>query len=101
MTDRDTPTFEERMMDKVIAAAQNKPKAKRFKGRFCCEWDCESEAAFHIQGGSGHPDDNTDSCEAHVGVMLGTPDWAQNDNTWWDVSLIPESELDRWKGKKR
>ena len=70
---------------------------KRFPGLFCCVMECEAEAMFQIEGTHHHPDDNTQACEAHVGELLGTPDWADYENTWWDVGLIPESELERWR----
>ena len=70
---------------------------KKFAGMFCCVMECEKEAAFEVRGTHGHPEDSTHACEAHVGELLGTPDWADYENTWWDVGTIPESELQRWR----
>lgn len=76
----------------LIAKAK---EPQKFPGRFCCLWDCELEARFNIIGESNHPDDETDSCEEHVGVMLGSPDWLETDNIAWTVVDIPETELTR------
>ncbi len=42
---------------------------------WCCFLDCDHEAEFDIYGDSAHHEDNTQACEAHVGALLGTPDW--------------------------
>lgn len=38
---------------------------------------CGKEAEFQIYGDFGHPEDVADACEDHVGVLLGTPEWAE------------------------
>jgi hypothetical protein len=51
--------------------------------------ECQKEAEFDIYGQSGF-EDNTQACEEHVGVLLGTPDWAKKETTEWTVVLIRE-----------
>lgn len=49
---------------------------------------CGKAAEFAVYGGSEHPEDYTDACEAHVGVMLGTPMFVEGDNVRWTVEVI-------------
>jgi hypothetical protein len=38
----------------------------------CCYIECGQAASFRIEWGPiAHPDNYTDSCEAHVGALLG------------------------------
>lgn len=46
----------------------------------CCIMECGRPAEFEIYGESNHPEDYTESCEEHVGALLGTPDWLTEDN---------------------
>lgn len=70
----------------------------KFPGLFCCQWDCEKEADFLIVGNLNNGMDNdTHSCEEHVGEMLGTPDFLKEDNTEWVVSGIPQEEKERYR----
>ncbi len=43
-------SFEEQMMDKVIATARGERTTKQFPGLYCCQWDCGKEAEFYIVG---------------------------------------------------
>ncbi len=45
----------------------------------CCADGCSERAEFGIYGSSGHPDDATETCMAHVGQLLGTPIWLEHD----------------------
>lgn len=49
---------------------------------------CDHVAEFTIYGGSGHPEDYTESCEAHVGALIGTPTWMEKENESWTVVAI-------------
>lgn len=40
---------------------------------------------YEILGGSGHPEDATLACEAHVGVLLGTPVYVKAENRQWTI----------------
>ena len=51
----------------------------------CCEHDCAKVAEFSIHGSSGHFEDVTESCEDHVGILLGTPTWLVQENDHWVV----------------
>lgn len=64
------------------------------KKPFCCfvsdeGKDCGKDAEFTVYGGSGHPEDYTESCEAHLGAMLGTPSWLEKPDQSWTVVLLP------------
>ena len=37
----------------------------------CCKPDCGEKAEFRIEWDPPTPDNFTDSCEAHVGALLG------------------------------
>jgi len=54
----------------------------------CCVIGCFNEPEFDIYGESGHPEDSTQACESHVGVLLGTPEWLAKDNRSWSVVQI-------------
>mgnify|MGYP001576680925 CR=1 FL=1 len=58
----------------------------------CCAMtngeQCDAPAEFAIYGESAHPDDNTESCEAHVGALLGSPLWLKKENSQWTVVFI-------------
>ena len=58
------------------------------KDPWCCAMGCPKGAEYHIYGGSGHFEDDTQACEDHVGYLLGTPDWLKKDNTEWTVVLL-------------
>lgn len=55
----------------------------------CCEHDCAKDAEFAIYGTSGHPEDCTHACRAHVGDMLGSIEGA-TPNRRWEVILIED-----------
>ena len=54
----------------------------------CCDLWCMDPAEFEINGGSGHFEDNTHACEAHVGSLLGTSDWLDQENREWIVTPL-------------
>lgn len=54
----------------------------------CCKIDCDAPAEFEIVGESGHPDDSTHACEAHVGELLGTPEWLSRRNRSWTITAL-------------
>lgn len=56
----------------------------------CCDPDCDRPAEFGIYGESGHPEDVTEACVAHVGELLGTPQWLPGHNLSWTVAVITE-----------
>lgn len=69
--------------------------------RHCCEISCDKPAEFEIitsrsKGGIAGPDaysDNTDSCEEHVGRLLGhQPDAVRPEEIYWQVIPIPICE---------
>ena len=60
--------------------------------RHCCYPDCGAEAEFGIYGAPAHPDDATETCEQHVGALLGTPTWKLGENTHWLVYPIQQQE---------
>ncbi len=39
--------------------------------RYCCHLDCDKKQADFEISWSGGPDDFTDSCEVHLGAMVG------------------------------
>lgn len=79
----------------LIAKAK---RPRKFPGLYCCQWDCEKEAACYIVGNLNNGVDNdTQSCEEHVGELLGTPDFLTENNAEWVISFIPESELLRYR----
>ena len=60
---------------------------------WCCKLECGAAADVAIYGGSGYHEDDTHSCFAHVGEMLGTPDWLlepgmPGPNKSWTVVLL-------------
>lgn len=57
---------------------------------------CPTPAAVTIYGESGHPEDFIDACEAHVGVLLGTPQFVAGDNRRWTVEAIDEATPGRY-----
>lgn len=54
----------------------------------CCVIGCGKPAEFEIAGGSGHFEDFTHACEDHVGELLGTPDWLDEENREWTVTVM-------------
>ncbi len=64
-------------------------KRNKFPGApgkpYCCENTCEKDAEFSIHGSSGHFEDVTETCEEHVGELLGTPMWLEKENSHWLV----------------
>ena len=66
------------------------------KMRHCCylypdmpyRYRCHTPAEFEVVGIPPHPDDTTDSCERHLGVMMGTPDWRKEPDEGWSVFPI-------------
>ena len=52
---------------------------------YCCYLDCPNDAEFGIYGSSGHFEDVTEACEAHIGALLGTPTWLKKENEHWVV----------------
>lgn len=58
----------------------------------CCHTDCDKDAEFSIHGSSGHFEDVTESCEDHVGALLGTPTWLQKENESWSIFPIAYSQ---------
>ena len=54
----------------------------------CCTIDCTKDAEFTIYGASGHPEDYTQACEGHVGVLLDTLEWLPQENKSWTVYHI-------------
>ena len=54
----------------------------------CCDLWCMEPAEFEITGGSGHFEDGTYACEVHVGSLLGTPDWFDQENREWIVTPL-------------
>ncbi len=74
----------------------------KFDGLFCCDPDCPEEAEYLVIGNLNNGMDNdTHACTNHVGSMLGTPDFLQGENSEWSVSLIPETELAKWRTTKK
>ncbi len=61
--------------------------------RYCCYIDpctdegCKAKVDFLITGQAGF-EDTTDACERHVGLLLGTPMWAKNENQCWDIEVV-------------
>jgi hypothetical protein len=69
-----------------------------FPGLQCCVIGCDLEADVVIIGNLNAGFDNdTYSCFAHVGDLLGTPDYLDGENTSWDVSVVPDEEKQRWR----
>lgn len=66
--------------------------------RACNKMGCTNIAEFEIYGDFGHPEDVTDSCEWHVGDLLGTPEWAvkmygRESKSWTVVWIGPNKKL--------
>ena len=61
----------------------------------CCYPDCGKPAEFGIYGSSGHFEDVTETCEDHVGALLGTPTWLARENTHWTIYPLPVQERAR------
>jgi hypothetical protein len=57
----------------------------------CCHFGCEERAEFVIYGSSRHFEDTTEACVKHVGELLGTPAWLEENNTHWTVCLVGDS----------
>lgn len=65
------------------------------KKRHCCFnrrffGGCRRKAEFSIYGSSGHPEDITETCEKHVGGLLGTPTYLKLENKHWVVYPIKD-----------
>jgi len=85
-----TPEFGKAILG-LIAKAK---RPRKFPGLFCCQLECEKEAECYIVGNLNNGVDNdTHACTDHVGELLGTPDFLENENTEWVISVIPASEL--------
>lgn len=61
---------------------------RRSQAPWCCYSGCARQAEFSIYGSSGHFEDVTETCERHVGSLLGTPQWLKKDNKSWTVSIL-------------
>ena len=51
----------------------------------CCVVGCRKNGEYEIYGESNHPDDNTVSCEEHIGRLLGSPAFTEDVNKSWTV----------------
>ena len=60
----------------------------------CCFPECSKDSEFTIYGSSGHPDDYTESCESHIGILLGTPESVEVSNEYWTVYPVEEGAVD-------
>ena len=49
---------------------------------------CASGADFAIYGMPEHPEDETFSCEEHLGAMIGTPTWRDQPNGSWRIYSV-------------
>lgn len=54
---------------------------------WCCIVGCSAAATVNIQGDSGHPEDNTQSCDVHIGESLGTPVGLPMSTSWTVVPI--------------
>jgi len=65
---------------------------------YCCyindnDESCPNDAEFALYGSSGHFEDVTETCEAHVGMLLGTPTWLSKENSHWIVYPLLDTQV--------
>ncbi len=65
----------------------------------CCDLWCMNPAEFEITGGSGHFEDNTHACETHVGSLLGTPEWLDQENREWIITPLAQPSREEQGGQ--
>ena len=78
----------------AVVLVEVQGKAKGGFLRRTVDQRCKRDAEFEIYGMPTHPDDVTETCGHHVGLLLGTPTWRQHDNTHWVIYPIITSRAE-------